>query len=135
MSYILNSFGVQQEIKYHRPIYTYIKNNLNSNIIKKISYETTTNIFIKTTYCFYDFNNYIIFKLHISSILDDDKHIFVDIEFTYSSKTLNYWFQFKNPILNIKWNSEKSKKEFNLQLIKNFIQSNLVKNNYFDQKI
>lgn len=130
---ILNSFGKEHEIKHHRPIFTYISNNLNSNIIKKISYKTITDIFIKTTYSFYDNENYVIFKLHISNIYHDDNHIFVDIEFTYSSKSFNYWVQYNNPILRIEWNSEESKKEFNLQLIKDFIQLNLVKNNYFDQ--
>lgn len=131
-SVILNYFGMQQENNYHRPILYYINDNLNHKIFKKIISRTNFDIFIKTTYSFYDSNNYLIFKLHISNILDDYTNIFVDIEFCYSSNVLYYWTQFNNSTLNLKWIYDENKKKIAINSINNFIQSNLSKNNYFN---
>ena len=60
---LLNIFTREQEIKYHRPIFYEIIKNLKSNIFNKITYSYSFNLFVKTTYKFYDSNNYLIFKL------------------------------------------------------------------------
>ena len=132
---LLNIFAREQEIKYHRPIYNELIKNLKSNIFTKITYSNSVNLFVKTTYNFYDLNNYLIFKLHISSIFDNDKRFFIDVEFSYSSNNFYYWTQLHNPILKLDlintYNHDKIKHL--ILLIKNFIQTNLQKNNYLNQ--
>jgi hypothetical protein len=132
---LLNIFAREQEIKYHRPIYNEIIKNLKSNIFTKITYSNSVNLFVKTTYNFYDSDNYLIFKLHISSIFDNDKRFFIDVEFSYSSNNFYYWTQLNNPILKLDlinpYNHDKIK--YLILLIKIFIQTNLQKNNYINQ--
>lgn len=131
---LLNSFAVEQELKYHRPIYNEILKNLNPHIYKEVRYSYSIDFFVKSTYRFYDTNNYLIFKLHIYSIYNDNKRFFIDIEFTYSYNSLYYWTQINNPCLKIDWTTFNSQKiKSNLLLINKFINNNLKKNYYFNQ--
>jgi hypothetical protein len=133
-SILLNSFAKEEESIYHRPIFNYISSNIDCSIFNKIKFHTRINIFIISTYSFYDSNNYLIFKLHIGNLLGDNNKIFVEIEFTYSSNLIYYWTQLNNPILNLEWNSINHEKDkINIDLINNFIQTNLSKNKYFIQ--
>ena len=130
---LLTNFAEEEESIIHRPIFNYISYNIGYDSFNKIKFYTSPNIFVTTTYKFYDSNNYMIFKLHIVNIFGDYKNILVDVEFTYSSNTLLYWSQLNNPILKLNWKYLNPEANiFDVDLIKNFIQTNLLKNNYFN---
>jgi len=130
--FILNNISKKQENKFHKSIFKEIYNNLNPNNYTKITSSNyiSTYMYIKTTYYFYNLNNYLIFKLYITSLYDCDDIILIDIEFTYSYNTLYYWTQFNNSILKLnmkKINHNQIKSH--IILINEFIQINLLKNN------
>lgn len=123
-------FGIEQEYKYHTPICEKICKKLKPNNYTKITSSNKISIFIRTTYCFYGLNNYVIFKIHITSLYEHDDIILIDVEFTYSSNTLYYWTQINNPTLKLHLKkTDQNKINSHIISINEFIQLNLSKNN------
>lgn len=108
--------------------------NIYKKVIRKIQFDLTTFV----TYNIYDSNNYLIFKIEFGHFLLIDDKIVLGVEFTYSSSTFNYWTQLANEKKNFILKLNESKHFVvnlsKINLINDFINSQLKKHNYLGKK-